>query len=303
MDMDKSETIEKIKTRVKSLPLIDKAVFDIMALLNNPDSNFEVIIKKLSPDLSARFLNMANMANYGKEVRTIGHAVRVLGYREMKHILVSSILIDHLIKRLDMRNFSYDKFQMQAQFCAAISRVLGEILGYTNLDDLFTVSMLHNIGKLIIVVYFNEEHQMISKIKMETHRPSKEVEMEVLGSSHSEIGAIVLERFSVPGDICDAVRYHDSIKRDLSQSKNFELEFIFRESAGIVGKFTLPKNMNPLDLIPKLSETIKKGRSAYMDEVRHKIRSRGYSKMFENVLMEATDLVQKDLSEIIEKRI
>ena len=79
--MEKSETIEKIKSRIKSLPLIDKAVFDIMALLNNPESNFEVIIKNLSPDLTARFLNMANMAHYGKEVRTIGFAVRVLGYK------------------------------------------------------------------------------------------------------------------------------------------------------------------------------------------------------------------------------
>ena len=300
--MERTETIEKIKSRVKSLPLIDKGVYDIMALLNNPGSNFELIIKKLSPDLSARFLNMANMAQYGKEVRTISFAVRVLGYREMKHILVSSILIDHLTKRLDMRNFSFEKFQSQAQFCAAVSRVFGEILGYAQLDDLFTVSVLHNIGKLIIVVYFNEEHQIISDIKKEKGLPARDVETEVLGASHAEIGAIVLERFNIPPDICDAVRYHDSPDRDLSQSKNFELEFIFRESALLVGKYALPQDMNPLDLISKLSETIKSGRSAYLEEVRDKIRSRGYIKIFQNLLNETSQLVQNDLNQFLPLR-
>ena len=300
--MDKTETIEKIKRRIKSLPLIDKAVFDIMSLLNNPDSNFENIIDKLSPDLSARFLNMANMAHYGKEVRSIGFAVRVLGYREMKNILVSSILIDHLTKRLNMSHFSFEKFQTQAQFCAAVSRILGEILGYANLEDLFTVSVLHNIGKLVIVVYFNDEHHMISQIKMEKGLPARDVEMDVLGATHSEIGAIVLERFQIPADICDAVRYHDSVDRDLSQSKNFELEFIFRESAGIVRQYRLPEGMFPMDLVRQMSDTIKEGREVCLEEVRNQIRSRGYIKLFRNVLNEASFLVKRDLSNILDKR-
>lgn len=300
--MEETENKINIKSRIKSLPLIDKAVFEIISLLNNPDSNFEVIINKLSPDLSARFLNMANMAHFGKEVRTIGFAVRVLGYREMKNILVSSILIDHLTKRLDMCHFSYDKFQTQAQFCAAVSRILGEILGYANLEDLFTVSVLHNIGKLVIVVYFNDEHQLISKIKQEKRLPAREVELDVLGATHSEIGAVVLERFNIPADICDAVRFHDTIGRDLSQSKNFELEFIFRESAGIVGQYRLPEGMVPMDLVTQMSETIKEGRAVCLEEIRNKIRSRGYSKLFRNVLTEASFLVQRDLNTILEKR-
>lgn len=301
--LQKSYTIEEIANRVKRLPLIDRAVFEIMSLLNNPESNFETIVDKLSPDLTARFLNMANMANYGREVRTISYAVRVLGYKEMKNILVSSILIDHLTRRLEMNQFSFEKFQIQAHFSAAISRILGEILNYPNLEDLFTVSILHNIGKLVIVVYFSEEYKKINIIKQERNLSARDAELEILGATHSEIGALVLERFKIPKDICDAVRFHDSENRKIDEADNYELEFIFRESAKIVGHFTLPQEMDPMDLIRQLSETIKRGQEVCLEETKKKIRSRGYVKVFENLLWEASDLVRNDLKEVLEERI
>jgi len=300
--MDSRYTIDQLSSQIKSLPLIDKSVFEIMSLLNNPESNFEQIIEKLSPDLMARFLNMANMAHYGRQVRTINYAVRLLGYVEMKNILVSSILIDHLTRRLDMNHFSFDKFQVQAHFCAAISRILGEMLNYTKLEDLFTVSILHNIGKLVVVVYFFDEHKKINELKQIEGLSARDAELEALGVTHSEIGAMVLERFKIPQDICDAVRFHDSTDREISESSNFELEFIFRESAGIVGNCFLPEGMNPMDLINQLSGTIEEGKDACLRETKMKIRSRGYSKIFKNVLAEASELVRRDLKEILGER-
>ena len=300
--MNSKRSIEEITGQIKSLPLIDRSVFEIISLLNNPESNFEIIVEKLSPDLMARFLKMANMASYGREVRSINYAVRLLGFKEMKNILVSSILIDHLIRRLDMRHFSFEKFQIQAHFCAAISRILGEILNYSSLEDLFTVSVLHNIGKLIIVVYFNEEFQKINDSKQENKISAREAELEILGASHSEIGAIVLEKFKIPKDICDAVRFHDVHDRKIEDSDNYELEFIFREAAAIVGKYTLPEDIDPMAIVPKMVKTIEAGREACLSETKSKIRSRGYSKVFLNLLSDASDLVRADLKEIINER-
>ena len=300
--MNKKRSIEEIASQIKSLPLIDKSVFEIVSLLNNPESNFEIIVDKLSPDLTARFLKMANMASYGREVRSIGYAVRLLGFKEMKNILVSSILIDHLVRRLDMRHFSFEKFQIQAHFCAAISRILGEILSYPGLEDLFTVSVLHNIGKLIIVVYFNEEFQKINDLKQYKNISAREAELEILGASHSEIGAIVLDRFRIPKDICDAVRYHDVHERKIEDSDNYELEFIFREAASIVGKYTLPEDIEPNAIVTKMAKTIAKGREACLSETRSKIRSRGYAKVFANLLSDASELVREDLKEILNER-
>ena len=300
--MNNKRDIKEITRHIKSLPLIDKSVFEIISILNNPESNFEVIVEKLSPDLTARFLRMANMASYGREVRSIGYAVRLLGFKEMKNILVSSILIDHLVRRLDMRHFSFEKFQVQAHFCAAISRIIGEILNYDCLEDLFTVSILHNIGKLIIVVYFNDEFQSINAYKQTNGVTARQAELHVLGASHSEIGAMVLEQFKIPKDICDAVRYHDVHERRIEDSLNYELEFIFRESAAIVGAYSLPEGKDPMIIVKEMAGTISRGRAACLEETRSKIRSRGYKNVFSGLLSDASDLVKTDLMNIVTRR-
>jgi HD-like signal output (HDOD) protein len=300
--MEIADRIEKISGRIKSLPLVDKSVFDIVTRLNNPESNFKSIIEKMTPDLTTRFLTMANMACYGREVRSINYAVRVLGFREMKNILVSSILIEHLTKQMDLKNFSIEKFQIQAQFCAAVSRIMGEIMDYPSLEDLFTVSIVHNIGKLIIVLYLEDEYEEIRRLKLRNSISTREAELEVFGGTHSEIGAEVLERFNIPKDICDAVRYHDNPHRKIEDSDNYELEFIFRESTRIVATYKLPGEMNPMDLIGRLSDTIREASDAFREEKVSKIRSRGYSKIFTMLLNECAERVQADLGLILEAR-
>ncbi|MGD9121851.1 MAG: HDOD domain-containing protein, partial [Desulfobacterales bacterium] len=99
--MTTEETIERIESKINKLPLVDTEVVEIITLLNNPSSNFDQIVEKLSPSLAARFLNMANSAYYGsREVRSINYAVQLLGYGKMKDILVTSILMDHFTRRL-----------------------------------------------------------------------------------------------------------------------------------------------------------------------------------------------------------
>jgi HD-like signal output (HDOD) protein len=74
--MTTEETIKRIETKINKLPLIDSEVVGIITLLNNPTSNFDKIVEKLSPSLAARFLNIANSAYYGgREVRSINYAV------------------------------------------------------------------------------------------------------------------------------------------------------------------------------------------------------------------------------------
>ena len=173
--MTSQDTIELIETKIQKLPLVDSEVIEIITLLNNPASNFEQIVQKLSPSLAARFLNIANSAYYGgREVRSINYAVQLLGYGKMKDILITSILMDHFTRRL--KDFDFEKFLKQAQLCAALSKVLGEIIAFKQLEDLFTVATLQNIGKLVIAVYFKEAHQQIVALKKAADLPSCEAD-------------------------------------------------------------------------------------------------------------------------------
>ncbi len=300
--MTTTETIERISSKIDKLPLVDSEVVEIITLLNNPASNFKQIVEKLSPSLAARFLNIANSAYYGgREVRSIDYAVKLLGYGKMKDILITSILVDHFTKR--MKSFDFDKFLKQAQFCAAVAKVLGEMLNFKHLEDLFTVATLQNIGKLVIAVYFKDDHHKIVSLKKAEGLPSCEAEQRILGISHGEIGAIVLERFNVPQDICDAVRFHDSLDTALPVKDNNYLQHIARQATRIVGHFSLPQEMAPMDLYGILRPTIEEGKKNYREQVHSQIRLKGYPQIFLSLLEDAAQRVNYDLKAHLRERV
>jgi HD-like signal output (HDOD) protein len=298
--MTGKNTISRIEKKVHNLPLISSAVVKIITLLNNPDSNFDQIVERLSPDLSTRFLNIANSAYYGREVSSITFAVKLLGYGKMKDILITSILMDHFTKRLI--DFDFDRFMNQAQFCTAVARILGEILEFIQTDDLFTVASLQNIGKLVIAVYFKDQHREIIALKKSRGISTREAEKQVLGISHGEIGAIVLKRFSIPQNICEAVEFHDTLDPIFAGQTDSHLPYIAREATRIVGQFSLPKDTHPGQLIDALAATIEEGRANYRDDVREAIRSKGYEEIFPQLLDQAARLIVRDLKKVLPER-
>jgi len=301
-NMQKSIQRKTIEKKIQDLPLVDVAVFEVISMLDDPEANFEKISGNLSPDVASRFLEMANSAYYGREVRSIGYAVRVLGFAQMKKILTSSILMAHFIKHVDFEGFSFQKFQQQAQFCGAVSRVLGEILGYERPEDLFTVAILQNIGKLVLATYFRDEFHKINRLKVSDGIPTREAERLVLEISHAEIGAIVLERFHIPEDICDAVKYHDAYERTVPEGPNYQLEFIAREATKIVGRFKLPEDIDPMAIVDRLRGTVNEGRKQYRKAFKDGIHGKGYREAFVDLLAEASHLVRRDLKVFLNER-
>jgi HD-like signal output (HDOD) protein len=294
------KTLKTLKRKIKRLPMISADVFEIISLLDRPESNFDKIVEKISPGLAIRFLSMANSAYYGREVRSIHYAVQLLGYRRMKDILISSILMNHFTDRL--KNFDFDKFHMEAQFCAAVSNVLGEILAYEKPEDLFTVATLQNIGKLVIAVYFKDEHEKIIALKKREGLSTALAEQAVMGINHAEIGAMVLERFTLPKSICEAVRFHDLVSGEISGNSNRRLKLIAREATRVVDKFALPEEMAPREIPGLLKETIEEGKKIRRESLRTGMRSKGYDELFPTLLEQASSLVFKALKAYVPER-
>ena len=296
-------TNEMLRDRIEGLPLIDAAALDVLSLLNDPDSNYDVIVDKLSPDVAARFLNMANKARYGRAVRSIKAAVALLGFQKMRQILVTSFLLDHFTKRLGLKDFSFDIFKKQARFCAAISGHLAVMMQHKSPEDLFTVSTLSNIGKLIIAVYFSQDHQDVVRLQMENGIAASNAERRILGVSHADISALTLKRFNVPEDICDAVRYHNLDDRDIPQGSNFQLEIIARKSAMIVHRFSLPDGEQLKNIGEELSESEADGKRIYEDMVINGARPEQDQNSYKVLAEQSSELLIDRLKEVWQQRI
>ncbi len=243
-----------IKKEINKLPLIDISVWEIILLIDNPNSNYEQITRRLSPDIAARFLSMAGSAFYGREVKSISHAVRLLGYKQMKKLLITSILFEHFTGKL--QNFSFHKFQQQSQLCACTASVFGQITGYKSIEDLFTVGILNNLGKLILAAYYKDEYKKIIELKRSENISSSKAEIKIIGITHSEVGALALKRYNIPQSICDAIEFHNQEIDFITNRSDFMFHTISRKSAVIVKNFLLPEDFDALKITKKLKGII-----------------------------------------------
>jgi len=299
--MAKNDTIDVIKATIKDLPLVDATVMELVSLLNSLDSTFQQVVEKITPEIAAKFLKVANSAFYGVPVRSIDYALRVLGYSGMKQILITSELIDHFSKFSDTEDFSFDDFQKKAHFCAGNSQVLGQITDYGEPAELFTVSMLHNIGELVIALYFKNEQKEIKALKKSEVISSPEAEEKMLGIDHAKIGALILEKFEISQDICDAVKFHHAEDRIIPEKSNFQMELITRESAKISEHFVLPEEMGIFEIDDKLEGIIAEGKKICREKLKTERNDKHTQEVFRSLLKEASSLVSRQLENLISK--
>lgn len=293
-------TIEQIEAKVQNLPLIDSDVAEVIALLESPESNYDLIARKLSPGLAARLLAGANTGPSGREVRSIGLAVKLLGYRKMRELLKTAIAVDHFAQRLP--GFDFEKFLSQAHFCAAVAKVLGEIMNFSDPGDLMTVATLQNIGKLVIAVYFEEHHQAIVALKRKEGLPTSLAEHRIIGMNHGQIGALALQRYHVPLEICEAVKYHDPHVPIDSGHHLSELQVISREATSLAGRFRLPTAFDPVELPDHMYRTISHGKRVHSQLSQPHIRSGGYERAFPKLVSQISILVEKDMRRVLPLR-
>jgi len=289
--MAKNDTIDVIEATIKDLPLVDANVMELVSLLNSLDSTFQQIVEKITPEIAAKFLKVANSAFYGVAVRSIDYALRVLGYNGMKQILITSELIDHFSKFSDTEDFSFDDFQKKAHFCAGNSQVLGQMVNYGEPAELFTVSMLHNIGKLIIALYFKNEQKEIKALKKSEDISASEAEEKVLGVDHAKISALILQNFEISQDICDAVRFHHAEDRIIPEKSNFQMELITRESVKISEHFVVPEEMGVFEIDDQLEGIIAEGKEICREKLKTEGNDKHTQEVFSSLLKEASSLV------------
>ena len=75
-------------------------------------------------------------------------------------------------------------------------------------QDLFTACLLHDIGKLVLNPYVSDHFEKIQRLVNESKCDFAEAEKAVLGMTHAEAGARVLEKWHFNPELVNAVRFH-----------------------------------------------------------------------------------------------
>lgn len=207
----KRERTTKIISNILNLNVIPKVVFELMKILDNPNTTAHELNKIISKDqaLVTKILSVANSPLYGlqRKVSTIDFAILVLGFKELKSI-ISVISISDALKNKTDKYLNQKEFMLHSYMVGSASKKIAKDMGFQNNGEAFIAGFLHDIGISIVHRYLHSNFAMIHDL-METQKLSfRDAEIEVNGMTHEEIGSFLLEKWNFPAEICDAVLNH-----------------------------------------------------------------------------------------------
>jgi eukaryotic-like serine/threonine-protein kinase len=182
-----------------------------------------VVLKDYS--LTNKLLKLVNSSFYSQfsgKITTISRAVVVLGFEQVSMVASSLMLFDQLKNKKQkeaLRESSVTSFMS-----GMIARELAESIGVDETEEAFICSMFHNLGKHLVLFYFEEEFAQIVNL-METKGVSEESAARiVLGMTYEDIGTGIAAIWQFPSKIVNSMRNLPKGKLDQPKTEDEKIK-------------------------------------------------------------------------------
>jgi putative nucleotidyltransferase with HDIG domain len=204
--------IRSIAGKISGLPTLPTVISKMIELVDNPRTDTKTLAKLISHDqsLTARILKLANSAYYGfsREISTVDTAIIVMGFNAVKEMGLSLSVFDTFKNIGSIDSFDVNKYWEHSVACGVAAKHMAKEFHLPEPGEVFVAGLLHDIGKMIIIQYLPNEFNEINSLMVEKDIDYSEAELEVIGITHGEIGALIAERWHLPKRISTCIRHH-----------------------------------------------------------------------------------------------
>jgi len=205
---------------IEELPSMPHVVTQILQLLSDQDTPMTALTHVLAQDQSlvARLIKVSNSALYGgnRKISTLSHAITRLGTKMIRSLVLAAFTHSLFSDRNAPIGIYGQSLWQHSKECAMASRRVADLAHYSDPEEAFVGGLLHDIGKLAILIKLPQKYSLIRKKQLSAKTVSTEVENEVLGCDHTKIGELLMRKWEMPESLQACVRYHhrpqDSVK-------------------------------------------------------------------------------------------
>lgn len=206
--------LNELVRRVDELPIFSQTINRIIVLADDPKTEIRDIGNEIMKDqgLTATLLRMANSPIYGvsRRINTVAEAAVLLGYKAIKNIAYASVVNKFVSRELPGYGLGREELWKQSQICAVTARLVAKKVKYNKPDAAYTAGLLCDIGKVILDYYLRAEYQTIVDRVKDENKTFLEVEQEVLGFDHGQVGAKIAEKWKLSEELVEAIACHHS---------------------------------------------------------------------------------------------
>ncbi len=210
------KTAEAYIKGIDNLPTLPEIAQKIIELTDGeaPNINEVADLIQKDPAITVNLLKIINSGYYSlrKEVISIRQAVVLLGLGQVRNLVVTMVTVNHF-KETGKPYIRLSDFWNHSLSVATIAQSLGVKFNYSDTGDLYLCGLLHDMGKLILQLYYPEDTARIvahvDRAKCSMHQ----AELATLGFSHAELGGWLMTKWNFPDRIKDGVFHHHDCRK------------------------------------------------------------------------------------------
>lgn len=143
--------VREIIQNLKDLPAMPNVVVIALEVIKNPNSSAKQLAHTIENDhaITSSILKIVNSSYFGlaNQVTSIDKAITLLGFGEIKNIILSFAM-----KPMISTQGGKDIWEHSLKTAIA-SELLAKKLGRDNPDECFALGLLHDMGKLVFMLY------------------------------------------------------------------------------------------------------------------------------------------------------
>ncbi|WP_462324119.1 HDOD domain-containing protein [Desulfoplanes sp.] len=161
------------------------------------------------PTLTLKVLNTVNNAERGGHpVSSVSHAFPLIGMRPLRILLLSVIVKDGLVENGTDQEGIHKELWTHSLACAIFAGLLAERTYPQLRNEAFAAGMLHDLGKIFLLVYFPEKYLECRERIVRNNEPASVAEERIFGTNHTTIGRELAKKWHLPQHIEQAIWRH-----------------------------------------------------------------------------------------------
>jgi putative nucleotidyltransferase with HDIG domain len=212
----------EISQSAKDLKPIPQIALKVLRIFNDELYEIKDLTEEIRKDqvISARTLQLCNSVMFGsrKKVESLDHALVMLGQHLLLKFVISASLNNFFNQSGKGYSLCKGGIYHHAVGTAVIAEKLAGLTGKAAPSMAYTAGLLHDIGKVVLDQFVNSGFPLFYRQLNEEGKNFSEVEKQVLGIDHTEVGANLALKWSFTESLVETIRHHHN-PEDAQQHK------------------------------------------------------------------------------------
>lgn len=205
-------TVREILENLDALPPMPAVAVKLLEAAQDPDVNLGQVASWLErdPAMTANLIRLCNSPFYGlrAQITSVRQAVSLLGLKRIVQIALTVISSRYLAPAQGGYDLAAGELWKSSVTSAMAAELLAEDVGYPQPSTAYTAGLLQDLGKIVLAAFVGKLLPEIRRLATEDGLGWVEAELRVIGMPHSEVGALLLDRWGFPEALVESVRTH-----------------------------------------------------------------------------------------------